>query len=70
LSKNALDELFKDTTATGIFIAPFLDNVDSLNLLAGASHCKKTITQPERGYSFVIKTSARIYVMLSPVIYA
>lgn len=56
LSKNALDSLFKDRTATGIFIAPIFGNEDSINVLVGKSHCKNTLTDPQSGFAFVIKT--------------
>ncbi len=56
LSKMALDSLFKDKTATGIFIAPVFEKEDSINLLVGKSHCNQSMTDPQSGFSFLIKT--------------
>lgn len=56
LSKVALDSLFNDKRASGIFIAPVFESNDSLNLIVGKSYARNTLTEPAQGYAFVIKT--------------
>jgi hypothetical protein len=55
LSKSALDKLFDDKTATGIFIAPVFEEGDNINMLVGKAHCINTLINGDN-FAYVIKT--------------
>ena len=56
LSKAALDKLFSDRRATGIFIAPYFEEDFVINLMVGKSICDRTLIDTTQKFAFIIKT--------------